>query len=163
MKKFFCYFMGTLLLLFTAGTAFAEPLVITEKKIPDLEVLVDALALKPGESRRNTVSMKVHFNLDSAMISSDAAKFLNVIGKAMQSERLLTFRFDLEGHTDASGGENYNMNLSEKRALAVKNYLVLNCGVTEQRFSALGRGESDPIDTDPNATSNRRVEIYTIR
>ena len=162
MKKIFCSLLTTLFLLITAGSLFAEPLVITENQIPDLNVLVEALALQPGESRRNTQTIKVHFDLESATIKPGAAKVLDMFGKAMQAERLLSFKFDLEGHTDASGEEDYNMNLSQKRADAVKNYLVVNCGVAEQRLSSLGRGESDPLDPDL-AEGNRRVELFTTR
>ena len=163
MKKIFYSLLTTLFLFVAAGSVLAEPLVITENQAPDLEVLVEALALKPDESRRNTMTMNVHFDLNSAVIKPATAKTLDLIGKAMQAERLLTFKFELEGHTDASGGENYNLNLSEKRALAVKDYLVATCGVAEQRFTWLGRGESDPAETDPLAAKNRRVEIFTAR
>lgn len=66
------------------------------------------------------------------------------------------------GHTDNTGTESYNQQLSEKRADAVTRYLVKS-GVVRDRTRATGQGEMAPIDS--NATSsgrsrNRRVEIY---
>ena len=163
MKKVCCILLLTVFLCMIAGPIMAESMVVSENHIPDLQTLVDSLALKPDEFRRKTGTIRVHFDLNSATIKPESAKVLDVIGKAMQTERLLTFHFDLEGHTDASGGEKYNLDLSEQRALAVKNYLVTNCGVAEDRFSWSGKGESDPVDPDPYAEDNRRVELYTVR
>ncbi len=69
--------------------------------------------------------------------------------------------FSVEGHTDSVGSKSLNQGLSEKRANAVKDYLVSN-GVASERLSAHGFGEDYPIDS--NATragraSNRRVEV----
>ena len=164
MKNFFYSLLTTIFLFITAGLLFAEPLVITEKQNTDLNVPEEALVLPPETSRRSTATMMLNFDLDSAAIKPEAAKVLDMYGKAMQSERLLPFKFDLEGHTDASGDEDYNMNLSQKRADAVKNYLIVNCGVAEQRLSSLGRGESAPLDPDdPLAEGNRRIELFTAR
>ncbi len=163
MKRSSCSLLIVVFLFLMVGSSLAESLVVTENNIPDLNTLVDSLALKPDEFRRKTGTIRVHFDLNSATIKPESAKVLDVIGKAMQTERLLTFHFDLEGHTDASGEKKYNLDLSEKRALAVKNYLVAHCGVAEERFSWSGRGESDPVDPDPYAEDNRRVELYTVR
>ncbi|MCD6292250.1 MAG: OmpA family protein [Deltaproteobacteria bacterium] len=163
MKKIRCFLLIAVFSFIMVGSIFAESLVVSEKHIPDLDTLVDSLALKPDEFRRKTGTIRVHFDINSATIKPESAKVLDIIGKAMQTERLLTFHFDLEGHTDASGEKKYNLNLSERRALSVKNYLVAHCGVAEDRFSWSGRGESDPVDPDPFAAENRRVELYTVR
>ena len=67
----------------------------------------------------------------------------------------------VEGHTDSTGSDAYNQQLSERRANSVRKLLVQR-GVQEQRITILGYGESRPIAT--NATPegrqmNRRVEI----
>ena len=69
----------------------------------------------------------------------------------------------VSGHTDAAGGEGYNMNLSERRAGEVKKHLV-HAGVQQELISTAGFGEHLPVDT--NATgrgraNNRRAEIST--
>jgi outer membrane protein OmpA-like peptidoglycan-associated protein len=67
----------------------------------------------------------------------------------------------IEGHTDSRGKDEYNRQLSEKRAMAVRDYLVSE-GVSETVVTAVGRGESEPIASNDSAdgrANNRRVEI----
>ena len=66
----------------------------------------------------------------------------------------------LEGHTDSVGSDKYNMSLSDRRAKAVKAKLVADYGIPAERVSAVGYGESRPIDTndtDEGRARNRRV------
>jgi OmpA-OmpF porin, OOP family len=68
---------------------------------------------------------------------------------------------DVEGHTDHVGDESYNLQLSQKRAETVRQFL-LDAGVAGQRVKATGLGESLPIDSNDSAAGrqrNRRVEI----
>lgn len=65
------------------------------------------------------------------------------------------------GHTDSSGAEAYNQQLSERRAIAVKNFL-LDQGIPAETMATLGMGESSPIASNASAdgrAQNRRVEI----
>ena len=67
----------------------------------------------------------------------------------------------IEGHTDNVGSEQYNKQLSEDRANAVKTYLVSE-GISETRISTLGKGEESPVannDTPDGRAMNRRIEI----
>lgn len=67
----------------------------------------------------------------------------------------------IEGHTDSVGEESSNMSLSQRRADAVKNYLVRE-GIAANRLSAIGKGEGSPISsnvTDTGRQQNRRVEV----
>jgi len=67
----------------------------------------------------------------------------------------------IEGHTDSVGGEDYNQGLSQRRAEAVKSYLVSQ-GVGSARLTASGKGKSAPIGDNGSATGrqqNRRVEV----
>jgi outer membrane protein OmpA-like peptidoglycan-associated protein len=68
---------------------------------------------------------------------------------------------DVNGHTDSTGDDNYNFQLSERRALSVANYLGSK-GNDPRRFSVLGFGERQPIAsnaTEAGRAQNRRVEI----
>jgi outer membrane protein OmpA-like peptidoglycan-associated protein len=70
-------------------------------------------------------------------------------------------KFTIEGHTDSDGGDDFNQRLSDARANAVKKYLVEQ-GIDRFRLSALGFGESKPIDsnkTKAGKANNRRVEV----
>jgi outer membrane protein OmpA-like peptidoglycan-associated protein len=67
----------------------------------------------------------------------------------------------VEGHTDSRGSDEYNMNLSQQRANAVKTLLVQR-GVAENRIEVIGYGKTLPVatnDTEAGRQKNRRVEI----
>ena len=65
------------------------------------------------------------------------------------------------GHADASGSEQYNQVLSERRAATVRTYLTSRFGIAADRLEAQGEGETDPLaGTDPYAAKNRRVEFH---
>jgi outer membrane protein OmpA-like peptidoglycan-associated protein len=67
----------------------------------------------------------------------------------------------LAGHTDSTGSDEYNLELSRSRAHSVADYLVIQ-NVNSERFSVYGYGESEPVatnDTEGDRAQNRRVEI----
>ncbi|TXE08278.1 OmpA family protein [Gelidibacter salicanalis] len=69
--------------------------------------------------------------------------------------------FALEGYTDSVGSERSNQLLSERRANAVRDWLIAN-GIKQERLTAKGFGEDNPIDSNKTAagrTNNRRVEV----
>ncbi|MCX7877206.1 MAG: OmpA family protein [Ignavibacteria bacterium] len=86
----------------------------------------------------------------------------------VELEKVLRFLLDnpevaieISAHTDSRGSEEYNLNLSQKRAESVVNYLILN-GISSQRLLAKGYGESVPVvpnDNEENMALNRRVEM----
>ncbi|MDO9275339.1 MAG: OmpA family protein, partial [Lutibacter sp.] len=69
--------------------------------------------------------------------------------------------FVIAGHTDSVGTDNSNQLLSERRATAVRDYLISN-GINPDRFKTVGYGESKPVDTNKTAAgrhNNRRTEV----
>ena len=69
--------------------------------------------------------------------------------------------FAIEGHTDSVGSKSSNQSLSERRANAVRDYLIAN-GIAADRLSAAGYGEDNPIadnKTRAGRAENRRVEV----
>ena len=77
----------------------------------------------------------------------------------MTSERLSALKFKVEGHTDAKGKNEYNQELSARRALAVQAYLI-DQNVAAERLQAEGKGASELLVPEkPLASENRRVRI----
>jgi OmpA-OmpF porin, OOP family len=91
----------------------------------------------------------------------DSVRFrLDQVAELLNQERP-NAKVEVAGHTDAVGDERYNQQLSEKRAEAVKAYLV-RLGVAADRFTVVGYGEAQPRasnDTIEGRRLNRRVEV----
>ena len=104
----------------------------------------------------------ITFELDSAALTPQARENLDAFVGALRSRALLPYRFLVEGHTDATGPDDYNQKLSERRAASVVDYLVAK-GVDGSRVVARGYGESRPRLSDPEHPENRRVETRRIQ
>lgn len=101
----------------------------------------------------------VTFATDSAQVSPAFQGTLDQVASTI-SEYADT-RVQIAGHTDSTGSEAYNQQLSERRAQAVANYLM-GRGVAGGRISTIGYGETQPVasnDTVEGRQQNRRVEI----
>ncbi|MEM8662657.1 MAG: OmpA family protein [Pseudomonadota bacterium] len=101
-------------------------------------------------------NLHVQFEFNSADLTPEAREQLDVFVEAATGA-LSRAAFNIDGHTDASGAEVVNQQLSEARAAAVKNYLV-DRGVSPERLNAAGHGEAKPAHDDPFHFGNRRVE-----
>lgn len=109
----------------------------------------------------DTVGLPIQFAYNSADILEQSKPFLNEVGKMMGMAEYSQERLVIEGHTDASGSNGYNQYLSEKRAAAVKNYLVANFQISSNRLMTNGKGEASPLPgKDPFDATNRRVQFY---
>jgi outer membrane protein OmpA-like peptidoglycan-associated protein len=88
---------------------------------------------------------------------------LDNLAAALKDERLAVFDFLIGGHTDAVGSDAYNQKLSEKRAWAVKKYLMSRHSVSAQRLIEKGFGEARLLKpNEPFDGINRRVQITTL-
>lgn len=102
--------------------------------------------------------MKVHFAYDSAAILPESRTLLDSVGEMLQLEKVGGRGIVIEGHTDAVGSDRYNQGLSERRASAIKNYLVKHHKVVPTRLVTTGKGEKDLYNPDdPKAAVNRRA------
>jgi outer membrane protein OmpA-like peptidoglycan-associated protein len=102
----------------------------------------------------------ISFGFDSAEIDNVSFATLDALATALKSNELYNSRFLINGHTDAKGAEDYNLELSQRRANAVVAYLASQHQIEAQRLTAIGFGESALKDAaDGEAASNRRVEI----
>jgi outer membrane protein OmpA-like peptidoglycan-associated protein len=110
-----------------------------------------------------SVNLYVNFAYDSAELTSDARITLDRLGYALVDDRLKTFTFMIEGHTDAKGSAEYNQGLSDRRAKAVMDYLVAQFGIDKKRLSARGFGKSRLLDPSrPEDGVNRRVQVLNM-
>lgn len=101
----------------------------------------------------------LHFRVNDATILSSATRTLQHVGSILKQNSNL--RVEIQGHTDSTGNDRYNKSLSDRRAKAVRNYLVRH-GVSSKRLSSHGYGEERPIasnDTAAGRAENRRVQL----
>ena len=104
---------------------------------------------------------KVHFETASDVIKEKSFEMLNQIATILNAATHIKL-VRIEGHTDSRGGDDYNMDLSQRRANSVRKYLIEQ-GVDPSRLKAVGFGETDPIDdnkTKKGRANNRRVEFH---
>ena len=100
----------------------------------------------------------INFEYNKSTLTLGARNYLNKIAEFMKTTGA---SIEIKGHTDGQGTEEYNMELSRKRAKAVYDYLVAK-GIPSSRLSYSYYGESQPIDTNDTETgrkNNRRVEF----
>lgn len=104
----------------------------------------------------------VNFEFDSAQLTSSAEQTLNGVAEKLNNNDQVGVR--LEGYTDSIGSEQYNQDLSQRRAESVLEYLVSE-GVDRSRMDAVGYGEQNPVATNETAAGraeNRRTEVHPL-
>jgi outer membrane protein OmpA-like peptidoglycan-associated protein len=110
-----------------------------------------------------SASLLITFQTNSAQLTPDARQRLNVVGEALRSDQLNNYQFSIEGHADPSGNPVSNLKLSQRRAEAVRQYLVQNRHIANQRLEAVGKGDKEPLNVvNPVAPENRRVTIVNL-
>lgn len=107
---------------------------------------------------------KVTFPHNRAEVSADAKALIDEAIEPFKSANRGVY-FEIEGHTDASGPEEYNLKLGEERAQAVRNYLHDQHGIALNRMQVISYGESKPLadnGTRDGRAQNRRVVIKVL-
>jgi outer membrane protein OmpA-like peptidoglycan-associated protein len=110
------------------------------------------------------VTHGILFDVNSSRIRPESTPTLEEIGKMLASHADL--RLSIEGHTDHSGDDDFNLRLSERRANAVRSRLIAAFKIDGARLKAVGHGETRPAgsnDTPEGRQSNRRVELVEVR
>lgn len=110
--------------------------------------------------KREGFNLNMTFALNSADLTEEAKGNLEVFAEALRRPELARANIAIDGFTDASGSEEYNQVLSERRAQAVVSFLTEN-GVDEVKLVARGHGETRPLG-DPLDPANRRVETSLV-
>jgi len=143
----------------------AKPVVAPEpvpEPVPEPAPVVvppPAPAPKPVIIEKGRQTLDVQFDFDKSTIKKGYDKDINDLAKVMKDYPDLNVV--IEGHTDNVGTAAYNKKLSQRRANAVKKYMVEQDGINANRITAEGFGFDRPIasnDTDEGRQKNRRVE-----
>jgi OOP family OmpA-OmpF porin len=116
-----------------------------------------------GSAIRISLKSSVLFDFDKSTLKPEAAEELH--GVALKIKELSNVRIIIEGHTDNFGTDEYNWDLSRKRAASVRDYFISQEGMEKSGIESSGFGESRPIatnDTEEGRAQNRRVEIIIL-
>ena len=155
-----------------ASPAFADP---AYKASDVVDYFVKAKAAKLGQTRKicfegdpdcapaatapKKYDLMVNFEFDSDHLTSAAKQNLGQFAQALHDPQLKGQKFAIDGFTDATGTERYNLGLSERRAQAVASFLAAQ-GVGRDDLVAKGFGPTRPRAPDPFDPVNRRVETH---
>ena len=150
--------MGRYLLFETYGVdqEKGQVVLISNFKIAEAQ---DDLRSKLLDSGRFSTT-GIYFNIDKAEIKPESFAIIKSVADYLKENAEV--KIQIIGHTDAQGADDYNLQLSEKRAQAVIQALVEQFGINQNRMSAVGKGESEPVDdnsTEKGRANNRRVEF----
>jgi outer membrane protein OmpA-like peptidoglycan-associated protein len=109
-----------------------------------------------------SASLLITFETNSAQLTPQARQSLEVVGRALKSEKLSEFRFAIEGHADPRGNAESNLRLSQARAESVAAYLTQQ-QIDRARLKPVGKGHTELMNPAvPAAPENRRVTIKTL-
>lgn len=131
----------------------------------DLTNLTDSTAIRqdleliPIETGRSIVMNNIFFDFDKSDLKTASYAELKRILELLKKKQIN--KIEISGHTDSKGNDEYNLNLSKRRAKSVYNYFKSN-NIAESRMTSNGYGESKPVDTNDTAegrSNNRRVEF----
>lgn len=118
----------------------------------------------PGQqaARKPSASLLITFETNSADLTPQAKKQLDVVAAALRNNKLAEYGFNVEGHADPRGVHDANLSLSQQRAESVRNYLISAHSIEAKRLKAVGKGDSEVLNAkNPAAVENRRVTIVT--
>ena len=161
------------LIITASNTTFCEE-IIYYSEIPSPEKLYDSLfgseidggrtksiIVVHKEQRARKVAFKIHFDFNSWQIEREDYHTLQVVADAIQMAKNKDYSLVVEGHTDAVGDFQYNLELSQKRALSVVKFLTERCDIPSKNLIPVGKGEFELFNKGhPDAEENRRVQFY---
>jgi OOP family OmpA-OmpF porin len=121
------------------------------------------IKVAPIEDNTSIVLNNLFFDFDKAVLKSESFPELNRIVQLMQEKPGM--QIEISGHADATGAEQYNLGLSERRAKAVVSYLT-GKGISAEHVNVMFFGESKPLESNETANGrkkNRRVEFKILK
>ena len=142
-----------------AGAAAGKYMDEQERKLREQTAGTGIGVERQGDQIALTMPSGITFDVNSATIKPDFYTTLNQVSSTLVEYP--STAVDVVGHASSDGPDDYNMQLSQKRALSVRDYLVAQV-VSDIRIRAIGMGETQPIadnSTEEGRKANRRVEI----
>lgn len=138
-------------------------MLISNVRIASAETDARSLLVDQLMENGKAVTNDIQFDVNSDRIRQESFAVINQLGDALQKNP--TLKIKIIGHTDNDGNDASNLALSQKRAVAVKNYITENYAVTGSRIQTDGKGESQPVANNASAAGkakNRRVEFVKL-
>ena len=138
----------------------------------NVEGILNSLTSGTGQSRRLSLPGNLTFGYDNADVSNEGRIELDKIAEALKKflgADLTRSTFLIEGHSDPTGGAEYNQKLSERRAESVRAWFVANMNVVPENVKTIGYGSTRPAECVPLTGTNeelqghRRTEIVIRR
>ena len=121
------------------------------------EEIAEIAATKPK------IDLEIHFDFNSADISKESMPAVQALGDALSDAKLRGSTFVVAGHTDGVGGDQFNQELSERRADTIKHYLVDHYHLTSGDLVTVGYGKTKLKNAaDPSDGVNRRVQVVNM-
>jgi OOP family OmpA-OmpF porin len=137
---------------------------VVEKQQMEQKMEVDADAMAEEISKSGHIALYgINFAVGKAEVTADSGKTLEQIAALLKAKP--EWKLRIEGHTDNAGQAKANLELSKKRAEAVKGWLTTKSGVAGGRLSTDGFGDKKPLGpntTEEGRAKNRRVELFKL-
>ena len=121
--------------------------------------IVNAVGCEKAEPKPELLAVMVNFDYDSDVVKSDMEARLDALIGLLVEDATITI--DIGGHASAEGTDDYNEDLSMRRAVVVRDYMAEN-GVDATRMTVMGHGEQQPLvpnDSEANRQANRRAMV----
>ena len=113
--------------------------------------------------KKPSIDLEINFEYNSDRISAKAMPQVSALGEALSSADLKGGTFIVAGHTDGKGGDTFNQGLSERRADAVKRFLMDKYKIDDGRLVTVGYGKAQlKNSSNPTAAENRRVQVVNV-
>ena len=128
--------------------------------LKDARLTIEKLLTQNQELKNHALNFDVQFRTDSFYIESQYQDYLIDLVNALNEAQHI--ELEVAGFADRMGDEDYNMELSNKRAQQVKNFLIQQ-GIKEERITTLAYGETKPLHPEESLENNffdRRVNVY---
>lgn len=142
---------------------------ISTKNLNQADTMIVTLSLDPLYEIGKTIALQdIHYDLDKDNVRPDAVKILDELAGTMHDNP--TLEIELASHTDSRGSDSYNLDLSQRRAQAVVNFLVSK-GISRSRMVAKGYGETQLLNRCADGVKcpeadhqvNRRTEFKILK